>query len=773
MRTALRWLRYVLTGAALLLLAVALGVAGCLWATLPGGDLQAAIPGLSGPVTVAIDADGIPRITAGSETDAAAALGFLHARERMFQMELMRRAASGTLSEVVGPATLPNDRLMRTLGVKQAAEADLARLAPDTRAVLDAYEAGVNAWIDRRGRFAAAEFLLLGAPAPWKPVDSLLWAKTMGLYLSGNWRMEMARAAMARSLPGVDPLAFWLAGGGSGHPEAMVDPGLAGKAARLAAVLPQFPAPFTLPASASNEWAVDGAHSTTGAPLLAGDPHLGFSLPAVWYLARIDLPGRVLAGATAPGVPFLVIGRNQAIAWTFTSTEADVQDLFVETPAGDGRYMTPNGPAEYRLRQERIRIRGRDPELLTVRETRHGPVISDLAGTDGPVMAISMANLTPGDVAADGLLALNRAGDTAQAGAAAARITSPVQNMLVADRAGIAFFMTGRVPVRRGGDGSVPAPGADGSHDWTGWASGNALPHIVSPASGRLVNANERPAPADFPVWLGRDWYGDWRARRIRALLDGRPKQDVASFAAMQADPVSVFATDTLPRLLAVKTAEGASRTAQALLAGWDGGMTIDRPQPLIFEAWIRAFNRALIARLGVPVGVTPPRPEMVAHALSPAGAVWCGGSCDGLLATVLHRAVAELQASQGPDPAAWRWGVAHPAVFAHPLLRFVPVLGDWTTVKIAAPGSDTTVDRGGTPGPGFEALHGAGYRGVYDLADPDASRFMVTPGQSGHVLSRLSRNFAQRWRDGVGITLAPDAATPDVRVVLVPGASR
>jgi penicillin amidase len=768
----LKVLQYLAVTVAALLLATVLGTAAALWATLPGGDLHTEIPGLTKPVKVEIDADGIPRVRAETETDAAAAMGFLHARERMFQMELMRRAASGTLSEFAGPATLGNDRLMRTLGVRRAAEADLAGLAPDTRAVLDAYSAGVNAWISRRGRFAAAEFLLLGPPAPWSPADSLLWAKTMGLFLSGNFRVEAARAAMQRSHPGVDPRPLWPAVEGATGPAASADPALGAKIEKLAALLPEFPAPFTLPSSASNEWAVDGRHSATGAPLLAGDPHLGFSLPGVWYMARIELPGRVLAGATAPGVPFLVLGHNGRIAWTFTTTEADVQDLFVETPTGDGRYTTPSGPAEYTVRQERIAVRGQADELLTVRGTRHGPVVSDLAGIDGPVLAIAMANLSPGDTAADGLLALNRAETTAQAGLAAARVTSPVQNMLVADRDGIAFFMTGRVPLRRAGDGATPAPGGDGSHDWTGWAVGPQLPHVTAPPGGRLVNANERPAPADFPVWLGRDWYGDWRARRIREMLDATAKHDVAGFAGMQADPISTFARDMLPRLLATAVSAGLPRQAQALLAGWDGGMTTDRPQPLIFEAWIGHFHRRLLAAMNAPANVTPPRPDTVAHALSPAGAAWCGGDCSPLLAEALNQATAELSARFGPDPSAWRWGAAHQAVFAHPLLRFVPVLGALTTLRIDAPGSDTTVNSGGTAGTSFDSLHGAGYRGVYDLGNLDASRFMATPGQSGHVLSRLSRNLAMRWRDGSAIPLAPTATAPDVLLQLLPGAA-
>jgi penicillin amidase len=535
-------------------------------------------------------------------------------------------------------------------------------------------------------------------------------------------------------------------------------------------MLPNFPDPFTLPRTASNEWAVDGRHSVTGAPLLAGDPHLAFSLPGIWYLARIDTPNGVLAGATAPGVPFLVIGRNSRIAWTFTTTGADVQDLFVETPTADGGYQTPDGPRPFKLRQEVVHVRNAPDQTLTVRETRHGPVVSDLVAPGGPILAASMANLSAGDVAASGLLALNRAGDVDAAGRAAPMISSPVQNLLVADRDRIALFATGRVPIRRAGDGSRPVPGADGKFDWIGWASGMELPHVVAPASGRLVNANERIAPADFPVFLGRDWFGDWRARRIRELLDAKDKHSAADFAAMQIDAVSVFAQDVLPRLLETQPADEPSRAALALLKGWNGAMARDRPQPLLFNAWMRDFRAALLARVGSPFGVSPPGMELPADALlSDGGARRCGGDCGTLLTESLRAAVAELSTQFGADSAAWRWGRAHHAVFAHPVLRGVKLLYRFGVAHIAVPGDDTTLFRGGMAGDRFTAVQGASYRGVYDLSDLDRSLFVVAPGKSGHPASALARNFVQRWRDGGTITLGPQAGTVAARITLVP----
>ena len=745
----------------------ALGVAALVALTLPGGSQSARIPGLSGPASIELDADGVARIHAATARDAAAALGYAHARERMFQMELMRRAASGTLSEIAGPATLRLDRLMRVLGLRRAAEADLAGLDASTRDMLDAYAAGVNARIAERGRSIGLESVLFGRPAPWTPVDSLLWGKTMALYLSGNWHTELARLALFPKLgrAGVD--ALWPSPPGTG-PIAMSDPRLPALATRLAAAVPAFPAPFTLPDEASNAWAVDGRHSASGAPLLAGDPHLAFGLPGIWYLARIETPEGVLAGATAPGVPMLVLGHNGHVAWSFTTTGADTQDLFVETPAGDGTYATPDGPQPILSRSEHITVAGHSDDVLTVRSTRHGPLVSDLVDPTGPMLALSAVDQMPGDTAASGLLALNRAQDVDQAGVAAGRISAPVQNLVVADRARIGFFVTGRVPVRRSGDGAWPQQGADGGHDWVGFASGAQLPHAVAPESGALVNANDRVAIPGFDVFLARDWYESFRAARIRELL-GAGTHTVSDFAAMQADTQDRFFADIRAAALLTAPRDDPSRQALALLRDWDGRMAMDAPQPLIVTAWMRRLAADRLARSGVDAAhdaAVAPWPDIAANSLLHQH---CAGDCATLLADSLAGALHDLAAAYGPDPAAWRWGAAHQAVFAHPLLRAIPQLGALVEARIASPGGETTVDRGGLRPGSFESVHGASFRGAYDLADLDHSLFVVAPGQSGHVASPLARNFVARWRDGTSIMLGP-YAPPAARITLEPG---
>ena len=860
-----RWLRRALLGLAAALLSAVLGAAGLLWWSLPPSHATPRVPGLSAPVEVSLDRHGIPRIAAATERDAAAALGWLHARDRMFPMEMMRRGASGRLAELAGAPLLPNDRFVRTLGLARRAEADLAILPAETRAILDAYASGVNAWIAERGRFAAPEFVLLGAPEPWRPEHSLLWGKVMGLWLSGNWRQELERARLAAILPPERLADLWPADRSPGRPDALPAPPVAAEGgkppprdararppapavpagfattraarppatssaeedgtpprdarapqradaqsaeaevvqsprvldatpaaripekggappcdaaarpaaldaahvSRLLAALPRFPDPGTLPDSASNAWAVSGARSASGAPLLASDPHLGFNAPVLWYLARIDLAdGGVIAGATSPGVPGVVIGRTRDLAWGFTTTHSDTQDVFVETPAGPDAYETPDGPRPFSVREETIAVRGAEPVRIRVRETRHGPVVSDLdpKGAGGRVLAVSMANLAPDDTSAAGLLALNRARTVEEGMAAAALITGTPQNLMMADRAGgIAMALTGRTPVRRAGDGALPAPGADGSHDWTGWVPFDALPHARDPEGGALANANNRVSPPGHPVHLGRDWFGDWRFRRVGEMLAARARHDAEGFAAMQRDTVSLLARElaTAPDAVlrrAPRPDASATRAAHDMLMAWDGNVAADRPEPLIFNAWMRAARRLALENGGAPPGAGGP--EFLSRVFSPDGgaaALWCAGDCAALAARALRDAVGELQAAEGPDPAAWRWGRVHVARFEHPILRFVPVLGAWTRLEAPTGGDEETVSRGGMRGAGpasWRHVHGAGLRLAADLSDPDRTFAVIATGQSAHPLSRHWGDLLPAWRDGATVSL-------------------
>ncbi|HTJ89134.1 MAG TPA: penicillin acylase family protein [Acidocella sp.] len=756
-----------------MLLLAAIAVILLLNRTLPAASGAFTLPGLSAPVTVAFDPNGIPFIRAASDTDAAEALGYLHARDRLFQMDLMRRAGAGTLSEILGPLALENDEEMRRLGLRQSAQNDVADLSPAARAMLQAYADGVNAYIVERGRMAAPEFLLLGRPAPWTVTDSLLWDKVLGLWLSGHWRLELQRLMLAQEQPLDKIMALWPPGANA-VPEtaalaAPASPVLAAAAQAALNWVRFFPEPFTQPAQASNEWAVAGRRTASGHPLLAGDPHLGFGFPSLWYLARIDTPSGTLAGATAPGIPFMVIGHNRHIAWTFTTTGAAVQDIFIEHPTRDGkRYQTPAGPQPFLVRTEIIKIRGHRPLTLTIQQTRHGPVIGKTP--DGKkLLAVEMANLAPHDTDADGLLALNRARSVGGAAVAAGEITSPVQNLLIADSNHIGFYTTGRVPIRKAGDGTFPVDGADGAHDWTGLVTSEKLPRAIDPPSGELINANNPTVGPGFPVFIARDTYGDWRARRIKFLLSRRT-QTPASFARIQLDTTSLFAQAILPRMLALTLPPGdPAAPALRLLRHWSGDMRADLPQPLIFNAWTRAFIVEVLRRNGFNPETAPLSEDFVPSLMGPDAlpatlAMWCAGDCGPALHESLETAVAALSASYGRDPSAWAWAQAHRASFAHAILGSLPIIGRFARFTIPVSGDSTTIDVSGVylvdpSKTNFPAVHGPEFRAVFDLSDLDASLFVIAPGEAGNVFSRHAADFLHRWRDGRNITLGAHPA--------------
>ncbi len=748
--------------------------------TLPSHHAELTLQELHADVRVGFDHLGIPHIQASDDLDAAEALGFVQARDRMMQMDLMRRAAAGELSALIGPIGVRLDETARVLGTREAATASLAALPPRTRALLASYSRGVNAFIALRGRFAAPEYLFLGRPRDWAPVDCMLWAETMGLALSGNLDLELQRLALATRLPSETILSLWPTPKPAPADQASLrlSPGIGDLALATSRALPHFPDPFTLPDNASNEWAVDGSRSATGSPLLAGDPHLSYGLPCLWYLARIETPTGTLAGATAPGTPFVVLGHNRAIAWTFTTTGADTEDLFIEHTTDAAHYAGPSGPIAFTYRRERIEVRGRPDIVIDVRATRHGPVISDLPGLFGikirashEVIAAEIASLAPDNMAADGLYRLEGSGSVAAAGRAAAMLTAPVQNLLVADRQRIALFTTGRVPIRRSGDGAMPSDGADGAHDWTGYASGEALPNVVSPATGILVNANEPVTGTSSSISMGRDVFGDWRARRIRELLD-RPghRFDVMDFTAMQGDVTSAYMRHLLPVLLTAGSDIALAATALHLLERWDGTMSAGSPQPLIAETWLLVIRGAIEKTLGDDGGAAMAPLTFVAEALDGRGP-GCGGSCVPMLTRTLAATVRDLAARYGPDPASWSWGTSHRAVFANPFWTAIPIL---RTVARAAPvvgGDASTVDAQGVAAiePPLTSVHGASFRGVYDLADLDRSRFVIATGQSGNPFSRHLLDFVDLWQRAKTVAIG-EPVDGDDRLVLRAG---
>ncbi len=727
-------------------------------------------------ITVVRDGRGIPFIRAGSFDDGAFALGYLHAQDRFWQMEAMRRLGAGRLAEVVGRPGLSTDRLMRTLGLYRLAEAQTAVLDQETLKTIQAYADGVNAWLDARTGAPPPEILALGYdPEPWNPADSLVWGRLMGLQLSGNWRDELLRARLSERLSAKRIAELW-PGETRGGELGELDHDLLGKLAAL----------FPPPVAASNAWAVAGAHTASGKPILANDPHLPFSMPNLWYLARVDTPGGVLAGATVPGAPFFIVGHNGRIAWGMTTTQSDTCDLFRERAAPDnpGEYVTPTGPLPFEGRVERIRIKDEESEALIVRTTRHGPVLSDVVKGErkGDALALAATYLLPDDRTPDAVLRLNRAGNLDEALDALRHFHSPQQNVMVADASGrIGVLSAGRAPLRGElGDGRYPKAGWDGKGDWTGFVSFEDLPRLIDPLEGMVANANNRLMGPDYPHYLGDDWEAPYRIRRIENMLGAASEPlTVAAVSAQQMDATSLMARDLLPLML--KTLGPAPGDGVAMLKAWDGTMGRDRPEPLLFSAWMAETVRALLAdetgfALGEYWGL---KPRVVASILTK-NTHWCDDvetngveeTCRDRLNLALGRAMQRLGDEHGPDMKAWRWGAAHRARFHHALFGAIPVVGLLANRDVEADGGAYTVNVGafrpGDEDAPFAATHGPGLRVVLDLNALDTSRFAIAGGQSGHPLSYHYDDFLEDWRDGRTVALnSPE--TPASRLTITP----
>jgi len=532
--------RIAALGLAALLLLIA---AGCFWyrsASLPKTSGELSMSGLQNPVDVVRDKEGIPHIYAKSAHDAYFALGVVHAQDRLWQMEMNRRIAAGRTAEILGPKAVGTDRFLRTLGVRRNAQAIVQHLAPDARAALEAYAEGVNRYLAQRSGPLPPEFLLTGAPAPapWEAADSIAWMTMMAWDLSANWTQELLRMRLAQKLDMAHIQAFLPPYPGDAPLHTQDYTGLYRSLAGLSSQLEKVSAiapPSLVEGMGSNNWVLGGARSRTGKPLLANDPHLGLTAPALWYFAHLSAPGLNVIGATLPGLPAVIIGRTDRIAWGLTNTASDVQDLYIEqiNPENPSQYRTPDGWADFEQRTETIRIKGEPDVQLAVRVTRHGPVISgalplvDRAPIDARshVMAFSWTALRPDDLTFQASLRLNRARDWEEFLSAMRDFGAPQQNVVYADVAGnIGFVAPARVPLRRRDNdlkGLAPAPGWDARYDWAGFIPFDELPRQYNPMSQQIVTANQKVVGPAYPHFLTSEWTLPYRANRIAAMLEG------------------------------------------------------------------------------------------------------------------------------------------------------------------------------------------------------------------------------------------------------------
>jgi penicillin amidase len=776
----------------LALAAVVLGlITLVLWyrsATQPQIDGRIRLPGVHASIEIVRDAEGIPHIFAQSTSDAYFALGFVHAQDRLWQMELNRRIPDGSMAEVFGPKALDGDRFLRTLGVRRNAEAILKNLSADTRAALDAYANGVNAYLGDGSRLLPPEFLITGAPAPapWQAADSIVWQTMMAWDLSGNWSQELLRMRLAQRLS-LDQINEFLAP----YPgDPVVETRdytklyreLAGTTRQLAAVAAIAP-PSLVDGVGSNNWVVSGALSETAKPLLANDPHLGLSAPSLWYFAHLSAPGLNVIGATLPGIPSIVVGRNDDIAWGFTNTAPDVQDLYIEriNPADATQYRTPDGWMHFNAWKETIKVKGQPDVILDVRETRHGPVITGalpivnkaLADANKYVIAFAWTALRADDLTLQAGMKFNLAKNWDEFLQGARDFGSPQQNIVYADVNGnIGYVAPARVPIRKPENdlkGLAPAPGWDARYDWNGFIPFEQLPRQYNPASQRIITANQKIVGDGYPYFLTSEWALPFRANRITELIDATSRHSMKSFAAIQKDTVSLAARELLPILRKTVPLSGRAKTALAALSTWNGAMEAERPEPLIFNAWLREASRQVFAdELGMDImqdyweqrNVHQPLVNVLKN-LNGQGK-WCVDSsqapsmeqqsCGDVLSRSLEAALADLEKRYGSDMSAWRWGSAHVARSEHRPLGKVKPFARWFDIRVPTPGDTFTVNAGRhnlrDENEPFANRHAASLRTLYDFSNLENSLFIHSTGQSGNVFSALYRNYTQRWAE-------------------------
>jgi penicillin amidase len=746
----------------------------------PAVEGQIRLPGLDGPVDVYRDSFGIPHLFATTEHDLYMAQGYVHAQDRFWQMEFWRRIGSGRLSEILGEATLDQDKFIRTVGWARTAAQELEQVGEAERAVLEAYAAGVNAYLEDNSGELGLEFTILGLigadyePELWTPLNTLTWAKVMAWDLGGNRSDELKRAQIAARL-GTPAIAALMPGYDFSYPVILP------ASASLEAVPELAFAGFAFGAGAevgSNNWVVSGERTVTGAPLMANDPHLSIQMPSIWYEMGLHCepagPGCALnvVGASFAGVPGVVIGHNDSIAWGVTNLGPDVQDLFIErvNPEDPNQYEFAGEWRDMELIREEIRVSGQEqPVILTVRKTHHGPIINDVAGGveaewefGWQPLAFSWTALQPGTLV-ESLRLINHAQNWDEFRQALSLWDVPSQNFVYADVEGnIGYQAPGRIPIRAAGDGSMPVPGWTGQYEWIGVIPFDDLPRAFNPPEGFIATANNAVVGPDYPYLLTRDWDPGYRARRLVELLQADDSVAVLDMQAFQRDSTPLYAQDLMHYFLALHPEDNRLAQALDLLRSWDGRAVRDSGGAALFEALRRNLVEVVFAdELGEQL-LNRTREELLiaaARMMADPGAIWFDdvrteqveGRDQALLAT-LERAVGQLTNRLGRDLGKWRWGDLHTATFENQSLGqsgIWPIEQLFNRGPVEVDGSigtlnNTAYELGGD----FAVETVPSYRQVIDLQDFGRSVSMHTTGQSGHPFQPHYDDMIDAWRN-------------------------
>jgi penicillin G amidase len=785
-----RWVK----GLALLTLVLAIAAGIACWVllgTVPPLQGQLRLPGLSAPVEVLFDAYAVPHVYARDADDAWTTVGYLHARERLWQMEVYRRATGGRLSEVFGPATLPADRRFLGLGLRRAAAAEWQTATPQVRSALEHYAAGVNAAMAAMGRWKRPpEFLLLGVtPEPWTPVDSLAVARLLAWRLAENRRGELVRGRLARAIgpaetnllmgpmpssaPAILDAAAPMAPAATAAPVSAPRPIGSGQAHLETPAMPPGLEWLDLTARAgdSNSWVIAGSRTKTGRPLLANDPHLQVEMPSIWYEVHVIAAGLDVEGVTLPSAPFVIIGHNGKIAWGITNTGADVVDFYVEDVDMTARkYLSRGQWLPLSAVKVPIGVRGASkPADFEIFSTAHGPLVAtennweeppDLASQSGRLtprpLALRWEAITQGETAGafDGI---NRASSWEEFLQAVRRFGAPSSNFVYADVDGhIGYAMSGRLPIRSGSDGGTPVPGWTGEYDWTGTVPPDRLPAILDPPSGAIVTANAE-IDRRWPAVMTRDWDAPFRTERIVQLLGARTGLTLDDMHDIQMDVRAVAAdrilaaVDAARKSPAFDKAEPEARLAIDRLRLWDRQVD-GRPVVALYEAFVRALWRrtfademepdvyAQFAEYGLSeryTGIFQIIDDPTSHWWNDIATLEKRETRDDIVLLAAADAVIALRTKFG-DESNWNWDRMHALTFRHALSAGGALL-NWAFSRGPVPmvGDSYTVRKASVDvrSP-YNVVDISSYRQVIDVGNWDQSRAVNTTGQSGNPMS-------------------------------------
>lgn len=777
-RRGLRLFLWLLAGLLVVLIGAGAGGYFYLRKGLPVVEGQLQVAGLKEPVTVLRDRWGVPHIYAGNRHDLFFAQGYVTAQDRLFQMDISRRAAAGRLAEIFGKDLIETDKFLRSFGLHRGAQAMLTAMSPMAREAAEAYAAGVTAYIEdaiRAGNLPP-EFRLVGyAPEPWELVHTAGIAKLMAYDLSGNWSAEVWYLQAAQKL-GLEKVSQLMPEYPESGPVIMHYGAGLPLEGLLAAARPKDEW------AGSNNWVLAGSRTATGKPLLANDPHLGMGAPAIWYQSHLVIPGEMnVTGVTFPGVPGVVIGHNDHIAWGVTNLGPDTQDLYLEVPnPANPREFLYNGrwePATVII--EEIKVKGEDaPVRHEVLITRHGPIITPVAGSkeNRPAAALAL-RWTAHDPSSelDAFLRVNTAKDWPEFRAALRHFTTPTQNFVFAAADGtIAYRGNGRIPIRKQGNGLFPAPGWNSDYEWEGFIPWEKLPETVNPADGFIATANARVVDDAYPYFLSSSWAPPYRTARIQEVLQGASQWTVKEMQALQNDVANLQARTLWP-VLEPALAEGfrqlggmteREQAALAALRGWDQQDTAKSVGASIWHTWYWQMAGATFRdELGEDLYKRMPNTTLVFDRLIQEAATGPGSGwfdnintldTEGLAtiaATSFREAVKELEKQLGKKVEKWEWGSLHQLPYKHQLgavaaLRPVfnvsaqPVAGSGVTVNANSFKKAKELD--------FTVTNGPVWRQVVDLADlPGNSWDVLGPGQSGHPVSNHYDDQYRLWREG------------------------